>query len=93
LPKEKDNDATEKKKHQAMKYELLERLRQTAKPIVLSGAGTVGEIVFQKLQRWEIAAVCDGNLNLARTNFHSNDIVLLNSPNVSSSQTERRNST
>jgi hypothetical protein len=60
-----------------MKHELLDRLRRTGKPIVLSGAGAVGKAVLRELERQEIAvaAVCDGSAKVAGTDFHGVGVI------------------
>jgi Radical SAM superfamily len=60
-----------------LEHELLDRLRRTAKPIVLSGAGIVGEAVLElcRAQGIEIAGVCDGSTKVAGTRFHGFEVI------------------
>jgi hypothetical protein len=66
-----------------MKNEFLNRLRHAQKPIVLSGAGVVGEAVLALCQHYDIrvAAVCDGSTKVAGTDFHG--FTVIHSPQLS----------
>lgn len=60
-----------------MKQQLIDRLAQSSKPLVLSGAGIVGETVlaFCRQRGWPVAAVCDGSIKVAGTDFHGYTVI------------------
>lgn len=60
-----------------MKQKIIDRLQQSKKPLVLSGAGIVGETVLALCRELgvSVAAVCDGSVKVAGTDFHGYTVI------------------
>lgn len=60
-----------------MKQEILNRLRTAAKPVIISGAGIVGETVLELCRRQgiAIAGFCDGSIKVEGSDFHGFKVI------------------
>ena len=60
-----------------MKNEFIDRLRHSTKPLILSGAGVVGEAVldFCRERGFPVAGVCDGSVKVAGSDFHGYRVI------------------
>ena len=60
-----------------MKHEILSRLRNSEHPVILNGAGIVGETVLGILEKngIAVAGVCDGSVKVSGTDFHGHAVI------------------
>lgn len=60
-----------------MKQGLIDRLKNSEKPLILNGAGVVGEAVldFCQAHGFPVAAVCDGSVKVTGSDFHGYRVI------------------